>query len=53
VACGDLVGVMRSRSATCRRMKSGGKKRSYVHNTKRVGTAGNTSSGHGSRMAAG
>lgn len=49
------------RSATTRRMNSGGKNRSSVQSTKRVGTGGHASSGHGawpgvsdwSRVAAG
>ena len=40
-------GVMCRRSATSRRRKSGGKKRSSVHSTNFVGTPGQASSGHG------
>src|SRR5205814_4959807 len=40
-------GTTPRRSATTRRMNSGGKNRSSVHSTNRVGTGGHASSGHG------
>src|SRR6266508_2609051 len=40
-------GMMPRRSETTRRMNAGGKKRSSVHSTNVVGTAGHASRGHG------
>ena len=45
-------GAMFRRSATSRRKKSGGKKRSLVQSTNFVGTFGHASSGHGKLLSA-
>ena len=44
---GDLVGDDAKALGANRRMNAGGKKRSSVHSTNRVGTSGQASSGHG------
>jgi hypothetical protein len=48
----DLVGSDVKAQGTTLRMKAGGKKRSSVHSTNRVGTSGQASSGHGLLYAA-